>query len=134
MLDHRVLEFAWRLPNDLKVRRGGGKWILRQLLRRFLPESLVERPKQGFDVPVGTWLRGPLRAWASDLIADLQRTGDEIVDARGVEACWRSHLAGGQDHSRELWPALMFQAWRHSAEQGIACDKSLSRERELSGV
>ncbi|MBZ9986770.1 asparagine synthase (glutamine-hydrolyzing) [Mesorhizobium sp. BH1-1-5] len=115
LLDHRVVEFAWRLPSHAKVRNGKGKWILRNLLRRHLPDRLIDRPKQGFDVPVGAWLRGPLRNWATDLLAEIRHDGD-VLDSANVGACWRDHMRG-QDRSRELWSALMFQAWRNEARR-----------------
>lgn len=132
ILDHRVVEFAWRLPTDAKVRNGRGKWILRQLLRRYVPQRLTDRPKQGFDVPIGTWLRGPLRVWAADLLADIRLAGDGIFDLAKVDACWRDHLSGRQDHARDLWSVLMFQAWRNEARRPSA--PVLSRELELAGV
>lgn len=134
LLDHRVVEFAWRLPADAMVRHGRGKWILRQLLHRYVPERLIDRPKHGFDVPIAVWLRGPLRIWASDLIADMRLSGDGIFDFTKVETCWRDHMDGRQDHSRDLWAALMFQAWRNEAGRPSAPAKDLSRIFELAGV
>lgn len=134
LLDHRVVEFAWRLPADVMVRHGRGKWILRQLLHRYVPERLIDRPKHGFDVPIAVWLRGPLRVWASDLIADMRLSGDGIFDFTKVETCWRDHIGGRQDHSRDLWAALMFQAWRNEAARPSAPAKDLSRIFELAGV
>ncbi|UCI07407.1 asparagine synthase (glutamine-hydrolyzing) [Mesorhizobium sp. B1-1-8] len=132
LLDHRVVEFAWRLPSEAKVRDGRGKWILRHLLRRYLPQRLIDRPKQGFDVPIAAWLRGPLRSWASDLFADIRRDPDGVLDSTKVDACWRDHMRG-QDRSRELWSALMFRAWRNEAgRQRAPIDKS--RELDLAGV
>lgn len=110
-LDHRVVEFAWRLPTALKVRNGQGKWLLRQVLRRYLPEYLFERPKQGFNVPIGFWLRGPLREWAQGLL-DMRRIRDDgLIDSRSVQACWQEHLTGQRDRSRYLWSVLMVQSW-----------------------
>jgi asparagine synthase (glutamine-hydrolysing) len=134
LLDHRVVEFAWRLPSNLKVRDGGGKWILRHLLHRYLPERLIDRPKQGFDVPIAAWLRGPLRMWANDLIAGMRNSGDRIFDLAKVDACWRDHLEGKHDHSRELWPALMFQGWHEEASRSPASEAGLSQVPELTGV
>ncbi len=113
-LDHRVVEFAWRLPTAVKVRDGQGKWLLRQVLRRYLPEALFERPKQGFNVPIGAWLTGPLRDWAQDLLdrSKLQRTG--FFDSGRVESCWQEHLSGRRDRASELWAVLMVQAWLDS--------------------
>jgi len=110
-LDHSVVEFAWRLPTALKVRNGQGKWLLRQVLRRYLPEYLFERPKQGFNVPIGFWLRGPLREWAQGLL-DMRRIRDDgLIDSRSVQACWQEHLTGQRDRSRYLWSVLMVQSW-----------------------
>ncbi|MGT2467073.1 asparagine synthase (glutamine-hydrolyzing) [Mesorhizobium atlanticum] len=134
LLDHRVVEFAWRLPSNLKVRAGGGKWILRHLLHRYLPERLIDRPKQGFDVPIAAWLRGPLRMWANDLIAGMRNSGDRIFDLAKVDACWRDHLEGKHDHSRELWPALMFQGWHEEASRSPVSEAGPSQVPELTGV
>ncbi len=110
-LDHHVVEFAWRLPTALKVRNGQGKWLLRQVLRRYLPEYLFERPKQGFNVPIGFWLRGPLRDWAQGLL-DMRRIRDDgLIDSRSVQACWQEHLTGQRDRARYLWSVLMVQSW-----------------------
>ena len=111
LLDPRVAELAWSLPAGLRQRDGRSKWVLRQLLHRYVPEELVDRPKKGFGVPVGTWLRGPLRPWAEDLLsADrLARQGLLAVDA--VRAVWADHLAERRDAQHELWNVLMLQAW-----------------------
>lgn len=111
ILDHRVVEFSWRLPNTAKVHRGQGKWILRQVLSRYLPRNLIDRPKQGFDVPIGAWLRGPLRSWAADLLSEPRLRHQSLLDARRVQNCWQDHLNGGRDHSRTLWAVLMLQSW-----------------------
>ena len=113
-LDHRVVEFAWRLPTSVKVRNGEGKWLLRQVLRRYLPEALFERPKQGFNVPIGAWLSGPLRDWAQDLLDRSKIQGTGFFDAERVDACWREHLSGRRDRASELWAVLMVQAWLDS--------------------
>jgi asparagine synthase (glutamine-hydrolysing) len=111
ILDHRVVEFAWRLPNAAKVRHGQGKWILRQVLNRYLPRHLIDRPKQGFDVPIGAWLRGPLREWAADLLSEPRLRRQAFLDSRRVQSCWLEHLNGRRDHSRTLWAVLMLQSW-----------------------
>lgn len=111
LLDHRVVEFSWRLPNSAKVRRGQGKWILRQVLSRYVPRHLIDRPKQGFDVPIGAWLKGPLRSWAADLLSDSSLRRQELLDAPRVQSCWLDHLSGRRDHSRTLWAVLMLQSW-----------------------
>lgn len=110
-LDHHVVEFAWRLPAAFKVRNGQGKWLLRQALRRYLPEYLFERPKQGFNVPIGLWLRGPLRDWAQGLLDMHRIRNDGLMDSRSVQASWQEHLTGQRDRSRYLWSVLMVQSW-----------------------
>jgi len=112
LLDHRVVEFALRLPAHTKVRGPVSKWLLRQVLRRYVPDALFERPKAGFNVPIGAWLRGPLRAWAEDVFATARRVNDGVLDQQRVAQIWREHLAGRRDRGSELWAILMFQAWR----------------------
>lgn len=110
-LDHRVVELAWRMPLEFKIRGGQGKWALRQLLYRHVPRELIERPKMGFAVPVDRWLRGPLREWAESLLEPgrLAREGFFAPDVIGRR--WREHLSGARNWSAQLWPVLMFQAW-----------------------
>lgn len=112
LLDHRVVELAWRLPRAFKARDGEGKWILRRVLHRHVPPPLVDRPKMGFSVPVGAWLRGPLRPWAEDLLAaDALRRGG-LVDPAPVRAAWAEVLAGRGRAELAVWAVLVFQAWR----------------------
>ncbi|MGF1644439.1 MAG: asparagine synthase (glutamine-hydrolyzing) [Thiotrichales bacterium] len=111
LLDHRLFEFAWRLPLSLKVRGGQGKWLLRQVLYRYVPSSLIERPKMGFAIPVGVWLRDPLRDWAEALL-DESRLRREGIFAPGiVRGWWKAHLAGEDGFDARLWYVLMFQEW-----------------------
>jgi asparagine synthase (glutamine-hydrolysing) len=110
-LDHRVVELAWQLPLHMKIRGNTSKWALRQVLYKYVPKELIERPKAGFAIPVGQWLRGPLRNWAQALIdpARLQREG--YLYPEPIQKVWREHLSGRRDHTPKLWAVLMFQAW-----------------------
>jgi asparagine synthase (glutamine-hydrolysing) len=111
-LDHRVVEFAWQLPAAYKLNNGVSKWALRQVLHRHVPQSLLDRPKMGFGVPIDSWLRGPLREWAEALI-DPSRLAAEGVFAPGpIRHAWQEHLSGRANLQYPLWNALMFQAWR----------------------
>lgn len=114
LLDHRVVEFAWTLPLNLKYRQQQSKWILRQVLKRYVPESLYVRPKMGFGVPVGQWIRGPLRDWAEDLLAEDRIRRDGYFRAGQVRRMWKEHLSGRFDWEPQLWIFLMFQAWLDS--------------------
>jgi asparagine synthase (glutamine-hydrolysing) len=112
LLDHRVVEFAWRVPMHQKVRDGQGKWLLRQVLYRYVPKNLVERPKQGFGGPVGDWLRGPLRDWAESLLAEDRLRREGFFNPGPIQAMWAAHVSGKAEHPYRLWSVLMFQAWR----------------------
>lgn len=111
LLDHRVAEFAIRLPQALKLRDGQSKWLLRQVLYRYVPRALIERPKMGFTVPVGAWLRGPLRDWAEDLLDESQLRSGGLFDAAAVREKWLAHRAGRRDHAQALWNVLTVQQW-----------------------
>lgn len=113
-LDHRVAELAWRLPVSMKIRGGVGKWALRQILYKHVPKHLIERPKAGFGVPVGEWIRGPLREWAEDLLSARSIGAAGFLDPVVVQHAWRDHLVGRRDHTHRLWSVLMFQAWLQS--------------------
>lgn len=111
LLDHRLVELAWHLPMRFKVRDGVGKWLLRQVLYRHVPQNLMERPKMGFGVPIESWLRGPLRAWAEDLLDPVRMRQEGFLDPDPVHAKWREHLSGRRNWHYSLWGILMFQAW-----------------------
>lgn len=113
LLDHRLVEFAWRLPLDLKLQQGQGKWLLKQLLYRYLPETLLARPKMGFGVPLATWLRGPLRDWGEALLSPSRLREDGYFRPQPVQDAWLAHQRGERDASYALWAILMFQAWLH---------------------
>ncbi len=110
-LDHRVAEMALALPQRVLVRGGTGKWALRQLLDRHVPRKLIDRPKAGFEVPLGAWLRGPLRSWAESLLDKSMLARQGFLDPHQVHGLWQQHLTGRFDRSLHLWNLLMFQAW-----------------------
>jgi asparagine synthase (glutamine-hydrolysing) len=110
-LDHRVADVAARIPLSMKVANGGGKQILRKLLDQYVPRSLMDRPKAGFAVPVGEWIKGPLRGWAEELLDSSAMAADGWLDPTLVQRRWRDHLDGRRDSTAALWSILMFQAW-----------------------
>ena len=112
LLDHRLVEFSWRLPRSLKLRNADGKWILRHLLYRRVPAEMVDRPKMGFSVPIDRWLRGPLREWAWSLIEPARLKREGVLEPEPIAKLWRDHQSGRRNHQHRLWVALMFQAWR----------------------
>lgn len=114
LLDHRVVEFAWTLPLAMKIRGGQGKWPLRQVLYKYVPRELIERPKMGFGVPIGIWLRGPLREWAENLLDESRLQNEGFFNSRVVRVKWNEHLTGNRNWAYQLWCVLMFQAWLES--------------------
>jgi len=120
LLDHRVVEFAARIPTSMKWANGQGKWLLRRVLDRYVPRALVERPKMGFGVPIGEWLRGPLRDWAEALL-DARRLDEEgFLDAAAVRSIWTQHLTRRRDRRFLLWNLLVFQSWLEAARSASA--------------
>lgn len=110
-LDHRVVEFAWRIPQSMKLRGGVGKWILREVLYRHVPKELMERPKMGFGVPIDVWLRGPLREWAEELLDESRLRREGFFNAAPIRKKWAEHLSGKRNWQYHLWDVLMFQSW-----------------------
>jgi asparagine synthase (glutamine-hydrolysing) len=117
LLDHRVVEFAWRLPKNLKVHNGRGKVILRRLLHKYVPPELIDRPKSGFGIPLDTWLRGALRDWAESLLDEDRLRNEGFFSPKLVRQYWKDHLTGNCDLQYHLWDVLMFQAWYSSQRQ-----------------
>jgi asparagine synthase (glutamine-hydrolysing) len=111
LLDHRVVELAWRIPYSMKVRGGVSKWPLRQVLDRYVPRELTDRPKKGFDIPLSEWLRGPLREWADSLLSEERLRSDGLIEPAPVREKWEQHLAGARNWHYPLWNVLMLQAW-----------------------
>lgn len=110
-LDHRVFEYAWSLPMHQKIRNGQGKWALRQILYRHVPQSLIDRPKMGFAIPLNDWLRGPLRAWAQDLLSEKRLKSEGYFDPAPIHQRWQEHLSGQRNWGQHLWGILSFQTW-----------------------
>jgi asparagine synthase (glutamine-hydrolysing) len=114
LLDHRVVEFAWRLPLHFKMQGRSTKRILRRVLSRYIPEELFDRPKRGFSVPVDEWLRGPLRNWAGDLLSPSRLRDQGYLQPDPIQAAWKAHLSGRSNRQAQLWAVLMFQSWLES--------------------
>ena len=115
-LDPALFEFAWGLSADDRVRDGQGKWVLRELLRRSLPDHLVDRPKMGFGVPIGDWIRGPMRPWAEDLLDPKLVSSQGYLDPEVVTGEWHAHRDCKADLTPQVWSLLMFQSWLAEAD------------------
>lgn len=117
MLDHELIEFAWRLPLDVKLRDGQTKWILRQVLERHVPRNLIDRPKMGFGIPIEHWLSGPLRDWAENLLEPSRMRQQGYLNVPLVQSLWSEHISGRRRWHHQLWIILMFQAWMENAKR-----------------
>lgn len=113
-LDHRVVEFALGMPIELKIRNNKGKWALREILNKYVPNEMVDRPKTGFSIPIGDWLRGPLREWAEDLLDDDKIKSQGFLKPENVKSIWALHKSGEYDYTSRIWSILMFQSWLES--------------------
>jgi len=111
LIDHRIVEFAWGLPLRFKIRNGIGKWILRQVLYRYVPRELVERPKMGFGIPIDSWLRGPLREWAEDLLTTDALNRHGFLNPGPIRSKWQEHISGKRNWQHLIWDVLVFQDW-----------------------
>lgn len=112
LLDHRIVEFSWRLPPEMKIREGVTKWVLRKQLEERVPRRLWDRPKVGFTVPLVAWLNGPLREWAEELLSERRLRRDDVFRSEPVREMWRSFRGGDTHLAQGLWAILMFQAWQ----------------------
>jgi asparagine synthase (glutamine-hydrolysing) len=136
LLDHRVIEFAWRLPLKMKIQGNTGKGPLRQLLLKYVPKELVERPKRGFAVPVREWLRGPMRSWAEELLSEARLRDQGYFCERSIRQKWREHLSGRHNWQAQMWGVLMFQAWleQHKALTSMGGEEGAAVEVPAPGT
>jgi asparagine synthase (glutamine-hydrolysing) len=110
-LDHNLVEMAWRLPLNMKIRNGQSKWILRQILNKYVPSELINRPKMGFGVPIDIWLRGPLKEWGSELLDYTRIKNEGYFNPEIVTNKWNEHQSGKRNWQHQIWSLLMFQSW-----------------------
>jgi asparagine synthase (glutamine-hydrolysing) len=125
-LDHRVVELSWRLPQRFKLRGATGKWLLRQIAHKYVPQALLERPKMGFGVPIDQWLRGPLKEWAGDILNSSSLSGTGLLDRTPIAEKWAQHQSGARNWQYFLWNVLMFEAWHVSSRTPNSRHQSLA--------
>jgi len=111
ILDHRIVELSWRMPEDAKIRDGTTKWALRQVLYKRVPQELIDRPKTGFSVPIDDWLRGPLRGWAEDLLSSASLGDSGLLEPDAIVPAWEA-VRDGRGSGISIWAVLMFQSWK----------------------
>ena len=114
LLDHRVVEFASTLPVNMRFRSGEGKWLLKQVLAKYLPREMFDRPKMGFGIPIGSWIKGPLKEWAEDLLSEQSLLQTEVFNPHPIRKRWQEHKSGEVNWDHHLWDVLIMQDWlRH---------------------
>lgn len=134
MLDHRIVEFAWQLPLAYKLRDGVGKWPLRQMLYKYVPKELVERPKMGFTIPIDSWLRGPLREWAHELLDETSIRRDGYLNPESIRLKWEEHVSGKRNWQHHIWNVLMFQSWLKNLHSTDAKDSRFRAAQAFGGA
>ena len=134
MLDHRVIEFAWSLPLNLRVHNGSGKWLLKELLSRYVPRTLTDRPKTGFGIPLDSWLRGPLRDWAESLLDESRLRSEGFLHPGPIREKWLEHASGRRNWAYPLWDVIMFQSWLEEHARRPANDGNRRESTERSPV
>mgnify|MGYP006238996411 CR=1 FL=1 len=111
MLDINLINYAWQIPISKKIKFFKGKWLLRKLLKKYLPSKLFDRPKSGFSVPIGDWLKGPLKNWAEKVLKSITNNKESYFNQNTINLIWKEHISGKKDWSNLIWSILVFQLW-----------------------